>query len=149
MSDHIGVSNIYCNRLKRLIEKTQSSPYRIRYIENEFHLFLPNTKLLQLCGENGIRMIAYSPLGQRMFPQYSREIRNLIGDSTPSQFMISYCLKNNTIPIPSSKDIQRMRENFQEIDIDDDVLEMLNKRDSEIPLIDIAQDSYFADQLVE
>lgn len=60
LAKHIGVSNFNQNKLKELLELGGQSP---EMNQVEMQPYLPQEGLVAFCGENGILMTAYSPLG--------------------------------------------------------------------------------------
>lgn len=120
----IGVSNYGVARLKRVFDKC-----RIRPVCNqvECHPHLAQKELLAYCGEQGVDLVAYHPIGK---PNHRTEgdpvaikepvvisIAQRLG-RTPSQVILAWNLKRGVVVIPKSCTPSRIHENFKAIEVD-------------------------------
>ncbi len=121
-TDYIGVSNIYINKLKQLLEycKTNNKEKPV-VIENEINFFDPIPELIDFCANQGIKTIAYSPLGQQglnyiLENDYLQRLAEKYQITIP-QLLLVWSIKRGNIPIPASTNLQRLRENFDTIEL--------------------------------
>lgn len=149
-TDNIGVSNIYTNKLNQLIEYCDThNKIKPDVIENEINFFDPLTELVDFCQSLGIKLIAYSPLGQQGL--------NLIKDNeylqllskkykiTVPQLLLIWSIKRGCFPIPASINVERLIENLATIELSNnpliltnDEIQEINSRGFGYPLIDTA-----------
>src|ERR1700758_2220653 len=96
LADHgkcraIGLSDITLNEQKPIYKQARINP---AVIQVEAHPYLPETKLLEFCNQNGIVFLAFAPLGHGMKP-------GLLGDpvisavaaqvgKTPAQVLLAW-----------------------------------------------------------
>lgn len=106
----IGVCNFNVNQLKEL-EKTAEIVPMVDQIE--FHIGQMQTEVRKYCREYNILVEAWSPLGsgkmlkveilQKMAEKYQVSV---------AQLCIRWCLENGVLPLPKSKNKERMRQNL-------------------------------------
>ena len=123
LTKKIGLSNIYINKLKLLINYCDTNNIEKPIaIENEINLFTPEENLVDYCNTNNIKLIGYSPFGQKYGLEASSQYKLLndisveIGCTIP-QLILLWGMKRNITVIPSSSNISRMIENFLTISI--------------------------------
>ena len=123
LTKEIGLSNIYINKLKLLINYCDTNNFEKPIaIEDEINLFSPEEILVNYCNTNNIKLIGYSPLGQKYnleeIVKYKllNDISVEIGCTVP-QLILLWGMKRNITVIPSSSNISRMTENFLTISI--------------------------------
>ncbi len=121
-TDYIGVSNIYINKLKQLLEYCETNnKEKPVVIENEINFFDPIPELIDFCANQGIKTIAYSPLGQMglnmiMQNDFLQTLSKKYQITIP-QLLLVWSIKRGNIPIPASTNLQRLRENFNTIEL--------------------------------
>lgn len=106
----IGVCNFKNNQLEELIKNAKIIPM-VNQIE--FHPGQMQVETLKFCHKNNIIVEAWSPLGSgkmlkkenliEMAKKYNKSV---------AQLCIKWCLQNNVLPLPKSKNIERMKENL-------------------------------------
>lgn len=134
---HIGICNFSPAQLKKLIDSTKGlvKPYNHQF---EIHPYLPQEDFVMWHEENGIKVTAYSPLGN-MNPTYSGSssqvsiveaigaeadvpllLKNHVVTSiaekrgcTPAQVALSWGISRGVAVIPKSQHADRIKENFE------------------------------------
>lgn len=120
---HIGVSNFSIKKLDQLCNNAAIMP---EMNQIELHPLLQQNDMLEYCGEKGIFITAYSPLGSLDRPDRVKRaddpillenpvIKRIAADLgfSPAQILISWALHRDTAVIPKSANPQRLRENFE------------------------------------
>jgi aryl-alcohol dehydrogenase-like predicted oxidoreductase len=153
----VGVSNYSAKEVRSIDDALRERGLRLATNQVEYSLLrrMPETGgLLASCRERGVRILAYSPLGQgRLTGKYSTanpppgrrtfsnhpmervdavvaELRR-IGDSngrTPSQVALNWLIAKGVVPIPGAKNRRQAEENAGALGwrIDDDDLAALD-----------------------
>lgn len=114
----IGVSNFSVRRLK----KAQAAMTRHKIVSNQVGYSLVDRRiepgLLSYCQQNGITVIAYSPLGTGMNHLQARDRASALAHvaaetgKTEAQVALNWCIsKENVIAIPKSNSLERIQEN--------------------------------------
>lgn len=123
----IGVCNFNVNQLKEL-EKTAKIIPMVDQVE--FHIGQMQDGVREYCKERDILVEAWSPLGsgkmlkvealQKMAEKYQ---------ISTAQLCIRWCLENGVLPLPKSKDAERMRQNLNVFDfeISEEDIKVLNE----------------------
>lgn len=123
----IGVCNFNANQLKGL-EKTAEIVPMVDQIE--FHIGQMQTEVRKYCREHNILVEAWSPLGsgkmlkveilQKMAEKYQVSV---------AQLCIKWCLENEVLPLPKSKNKERMRQNLDVFgfEINEEDMKILNE----------------------
>lgn len=102
----------------------------------EIHPFLPNTKLIDYCRSHDILPVAYSPLGsQNQIPTTNEKVStnaelNALAKKkgvSVAQILIAWGLKRGYVVLPKSSNDERIRSNFQVIELSDQDFEAVNK----------------------
>jgi diketogulonate reductase-like aldo/keto reductase len=115
----IGVSNFYASHLTKLFDVCQEfnleKPFA-NEIQINPYVYSLEKDTLDLCLQNSIQLIAYSPLGFNFSPIVLDDIEMLsiaeyIGITT-AQLSLAWLLSKNICVIPKSNNIQRQKENF-------------------------------------
>lgn len=141
--DGVGVSNYDQSQTQRAHDALQREGIRLASNQVEYHLLnrkIEKNGLLQFCREQGIKVIAYSPLAQGVLtgkytPQnplrgvrarkYSSHFLHratpLIvllkkigldhGGKNAAQVAINWCICKGTLPIPGAKNMQQAEQN--------------------------------------
>ncbi|KAG6059380.1 mitochondrial glycerol dehydrogenase Gld1 [Claviceps aff. humidiphila group G2b] len=136
----VGVSNFSIEHLEGIIAATGTVP-AVNQVERHPHL--PNPALAEYCAKKNIIITAYSAFGNNNFgipllinlPSVEA-IANRLGAAqgkkvTPAQVIIAWSVLDNHTVIPKSVTPSRIRENFQEIELDESAIEDLKKLASE------------------
>ncbi len=122
----IGVCNFKKHQLEALIETAEILPM-VNQIE--FHPGFMQKEILDFCNEKNILVEAWSPLGSgKMLKKESLiELSNKYNVSV-AQLCIKWCLQNEVLPLPKSKNIERMKENLNvdNFTISDEDMEIIN-----------------------
>ncbi len=145
---HIGLSNFSPARIRRV---TASSRIRPAALQVEAHPLLAQTQLLELCREEQLHFIAYSPLGSPDRPASlvrgddptlleMQEVRAIAAENqmTPGQVLISWAITRGTAAIPKSVNPIRLRENLAAASLPLDATQMarLDQLDRGLRFID-------------
>lgn len=133
----VGVSNFGIKQLEEIKKHSGMTP-----IANEVEIspFLNRKNLVDYCRNNGIAVIAYSPLTHGYWLNDSKltEIANIYNKST-AQILIRWGLQKGLIIIPKSENKNHIKENLEVFDFeikDHDMqkLDGLNRNRSVFPL---------------
>ncbi|HEV3143010.1 MAG TPA: aldo/keto reductase [Gemmataceae bacterium] len=119
---HIGVCNYNCALLRDLLSYATISP---AVLQVELHPFLTQDKLVRFCGENGIAVTAFSPLGalsylslgmagreesvleQAVVRQAAERQRK-----TPAQIVLRWGVQRGTAVVVKTSRAERLTENL-------------------------------------
>lgn len=121
----IGVSNFNISQLEDIIKNCHVKP-AVNQIE--VHPYLQNDKLIEFCQNNGIVVMAYSPLGAKDLAEL-KHIPNLLEDETlirigkkynktPAQVSIRWCLQRGLVVVPKAITPEKIIENTQVFDFE-------------------------------
>ena len=122
----IGVCNFKINQLEELIKTAKIKPM-VNQIE--FHIGVYNKDILDYCNRNNIVVEAWSPLGSgKLFKVEELKLMASKYNVSVAQLCIRWCLQNNTLPLPKSKNIERIKNNLDVFNfkITDEDMEYLN-----------------------
>lgn len=119
----IGVSNFSVQKLKSLLETARIKP-SVNQVER--HPYLQNQELIDYCKKEGIRLTAYSPLGTSATKFANQEAKPILKDAsineiatkhgaTPAQVLIQWALECDTVVIPKSTKLHRLKENLEAV----------------------------------
>ncbi|XP_066247891.1 aldo-keto reductase family 1 member B1-like [Euwallacea similis] len=142
----IGVSNFNIKQVERILKNSRIQPACLQ-IEN--HVFLQQTELVKYCQDNGIVVVAYSPLGSpgigAFHARFGSEPKNVpkiledptmkrIADKhkkTPAHVALKFLLQRNIVVIPKSVTESRVKQNIKLFDftLDDDDIKSLKALD--------------------
>lgn len=141
LTRHIGISNFARKEVEAVLDICEIYPYAHEY---ETHPYLQQQDFLDYHEEKGIRVIAYSPLGNTN-PTYSKKHGNLeplLKDpfwaglaakkgATPAQVVLAWGIQRGTIVIPKSTTENHLSQNLEALDIKftDEELEDIKKQD--------------------
>ncbi|KAJ9191461.1 hypothetical protein DTO164E3_6428 [Paecilomyces variotii] len=125
----VGVSNFTVQHLEAIIKGTGSVP-AVNQIER--HPLLPSKELLAYAKEKNIHITAYSPFGNNMVnapllvtrpevKEVAEKVSKRTGSEvTPAQVILAWSQVGGHSVIPKSVTPSRIRENFKEIELQDD-----------------------------
>jgi alcohol dehydrogenase (NADP+) len=127
LARQVGVSNFSKGQILRVRDATGELP-AVNQIE--LHPYLQQDRLLEACGELGVAVTAYSPLGSPDSASFiGREDDILLTQhptivsiakehgATPGQILIAWALARGTSVIPKSVNRGRIAENFGALDV--------------------------------
>lgn len=112
----IGVCNFKKHQLEPLIENASIKPM-VNQIE--FHIGQMQEEVLEYCFNNDILVEAWSPLGSGKMLKVE-ELQQMAEkyNVTTAQLCIRWCIQNNVLPIPKSKNEDRMKQNLDVFDFE-------------------------------
>lgn len=106
----IGVCNFKVNQLDELMKNINIKPM-INQIE--FHPGFMQQDIVNYCKKENILIEAWSPLGSgKMLKKEELKIIANKYQKDVAQICIKWCLQNEVLPIPKTKDIDRMKSNL-------------------------------------
>lgn len=122
---NVGLSNITYEQLEAIILNSEKPDY----VQIEIHPYLTENRLVKLCKEHNIKIVAHSPFGSSL----SKEILNnelLLNlankyDLTVAQIILNWHRLRGIIPIPSSNNMENMKSNLKLIDICDEDINII------------------------
>jgi 2,5-diketo-D-gluconate reductase B len=116
MSRHIGVSNFTVALIE---EAVAASPEPLVCDQVEYHPYLDQTKVRQACAENGMALVAYSPVAKGRIKNDKALAR--IGENyrkTAAQVCLRWLVQQNVAAIPRTSKIERLSENIEIFDFE-------------------------------
>ncbi|KAH7416809.1 aldehyde reductase-like protein [Cadophora sp. MPI-SDFR-AT-0126] len=124
----IGVSNFTQAKMESLL-KSATIPPAVNQIEA--HAYLQQPKLLQWMKDHNIVAAAYSPLGNNIY-----NLPRAVDDPTvislaqelgkqPAQLLISWAVQRGTVVLPKSVTASRIKDNFQDFELPQDVFDKI------------------------
>ena len=151
----IGVSNFYASHLTKLFDVCQEfnleKPFA-NEVQINSYVYCLEKDTLDLCFQNNIQLIAYSPLGFNVAPIVLQDttmqsIAEEIGITT-AQLSLAWLLSKKICVIPKSNNILRQKENFASKDaiynvlhFSDDMDQISEGKDPKAFLLDTAEKS--------
>ena len=120
----IGVSNFYVPHMLRLLDichlKSLRKPFANEILINPY-TFGGDVDIIQLCKENEVLLMAYSPLGF-YYSSILLEDERIVSfsekfDITPAQIILTWLMSKNICVIPKTNDPIRQSENYQSLEI--------------------------------
>lgn len=132
----IGVSNFSIEHLETVIKDTGVVP-AVNQVER--HPRLPNPELVAYLKEKGIVLTAYSAFGNNSWglpllvnvPEVKAIAERLSTAQnktvTPAQVVLAWSSLSGHLVIPKSVTASRIRENFQEVELDAEAIKELDK----------------------
>jgi alcohol dehydrogenase (NADP+) len=136
----IGLSDI---TLAGVISIYESARIKPAVIEVESHPYLPETELLEFCNQNGIVLLAFSPLGHGMKPGLLEDpvitaIAVRVG-KTPAQVLLAWAVQRGTALLTTPKSTLRARENFDISALPEDAFDEINRIETRQRLNDVVR----------
>jgi len=150
---NIGLSNVYINQLNKLKELVDDKRIIMPHVlEIEIHIYCQEKETVDWCDENNVIVIAQSPLGYAnigMLLDIS-EVKEIAQkyQITESQLLLAYTINRDIIPIPSSRSLKHIEENFEALNIkleEEDMIK-LESLNTNLPLTETAQNAKDRDQ---
>lgn len=139
---NIGVSNFSIVKLAALVEASRIKP---EMNQVELHPYLQQPKMLEFCKANSIHLTAYAPLGSGDRPDRLKTDNQPIIlenptilklaerlNTTPAQLLISWAIHRNTVVIPKSVNVDRIKQNLDsvELSLSEDDMDEIAKLDT-------------------
>lgn len=122
----IGVCNFKKHQLEELIKDVTVMPM---VDQIEFHPGQVQKETVEFCHKNNIIVEAWSPLGsgKMLKKDVLIEIAQKYNKSV-AQLCIKWCLQNNVLPLPKSKNLERMQDNLlvNDFNIDEEDMKIIN-----------------------
>jgi 2,5-diketo-D-gluconate reductase B len=116
MTRHIGVSNFTVALIE---EAVAACPVPLVCDQVEYHPYLDQAKVLQACSDNGMALVAYSPIAKGRIKNDKALAR--IGEKhgkTAAQVCLRWLLQQNVAAIPRTSKIERLSENIELFDFE-------------------------------
>ncbi len=132
----VGVSNFSIEHLEAVIKATGVVP-AVNQVER--HPRVPNKPLVDYCASKNIVITAYSAFGNNGWgvpllvntPEVKAVADRLAKaqgkDVTPAQVILAWSQLGGHVVIPKSVTASRIRENFQEVELDDEAIKAIDK----------------------
>lgn len=114
----VGVSNFQIHHLEKVLARGGLTP-AVNQIE--IHPLLTNMEVRRFCGEKGIAVEAYSPLGGQDSDAISKKtVKDIAAKhgKTPAQVLLRWDLQQDIVTIPKSIKRERIRENCRIFDFE-------------------------------
>lgn len=111
----LGVSNFTINHLK----KTNETNIHPVVNQVEMHVSFNQKEMRDFCNEEKIIVTAYSPLGRGS--DIENDMLKYMADKykkTPAQIALAWIMSKGVVPIPKSSHPERIKENFESINIE-------------------------------
>lgn len=137
--NHIGICNYNSGLLHDLMNYSRIKPFNLQI---ESHPYLTQENIIKTAKNYGLNVTAYSPLGPLSYVELDMDggVKSLIEtdliqglckkyQKTPAQILLRWGIDRETIIIPKTSNIVRMKENFEIFNFDlekDDIEEISN-----------------------
>src|ERR1700731_3768458 len=124
----IGLSDISLNELLPIYESARIKP---AVVQVEANPYLPETELLEFCGEKDIVFLAGAPLGHGIRPGPLEDpvisaIAARVG-KTPAQVLLAWAVQRGTAVLVKTRTADRARENFDIAALPEDAFNEINR----------------------
>lgn len=122
LTRHIGISNFTVALIEEAVAKC-AAPLVCDQVE--YHPYLDQTKVLTACRENGLALVAYSPVAKGRIK--NAEVLNRIGarhGKSAAQVCLRWLVQQDVIAIPRTSKVERLSENIDVFDFALDDAEM-------------------------
>jgi len=153
LAKSIGISNFNKTQIERLLENCRIRPANLQI---EHHIYLQQPELINFCKQQGITVVAYSPLGNRSMSNLNksmgikRELPFLMDltivkeiaekrQKSPAQVLLRWIIENGIAAIPKSTNPERLKQNLNIFDfaLSTDEIEKLNQLDANLRICDL------------
>ncbi|KAK4046975.1 hypothetical protein OIO90_006367 [Microbotryomycetes sp. JL221] len=131
---HIGISNFSIQRIQPLLKQARIKP---AVNQVELNLQCAQPELVEWCLNHNILVESYSPLGSTGAPQLEDPIVQDIAKQHkvgPANVLISWQVARGCICLPKSITPERIKSNFQDVELTADQVDRLNQRAKEFGL---------------
>ncbi len=122
LTRHIGVSNFTVALIEEAVAKS-GAPLVCNQVE--YHPYLDQAKVLAACRDNGLALVAYSPVAKGRVK--NAETLNRIGaryGKSAAQVCLRWLMQQNVVAIPRTSKVERLSENIDVFDFTLDDAEM-------------------------
>ena len=123
----IGVCNFKKNQLEELLKEASIKPM-VNQIE--YHVGYTQDETVNYCRDIDILIEAWSPLGSGKMLKVD-EIKEMAQkyNVSPAKLCLRWCIQNGVLPLPKSKNLERMKDNIDVFDfeISKDDMKKLNE----------------------
>ncbi|HLZ06817.1 MAG TPA: aldo/keto reductase [Bradyrhizobium sp.] len=125
LARHIGVSNFTVALIE---EAVKACPEPLVCDQVEYHPYLDQAKVRQACVQNGMALVAYSPIAKGKIKNDPILVR--IGrdrHKTPAQICLRWLVQQNVSAIPRTSRIERLSENIDifDFELSDDEMDQI------------------------
>jgi len=124
----IGLSDIGLEKVREIFESARIKP---AVVHVESHPYLPQWDLLDFCKKKGIVLLAFAPLGHGIEPKLVEDpVITTISKrlkKTPAQVLLAWALQRGTAPITTSKNPNRIKENFDVSALPEDAMKEIRE----------------------
>jgi len=124
----IGLSDVVLETLVPIYEAARIKP---AVVQVEAHPYLPQTELFEFCKQKGIVLLAFAPLGHGMKPGPLEDpvVVSIAQRTslTPAQVLLAWAIQRGTALLTTSKNPERIRDNYNVVAIPDDAVEEINR----------------------
>lgn len=124
----IGLSDIGLEKVQEIFESARIKP---AVVHVESHPYLPQWDLLDFCKKKGIVLHAFAPLGHGIEPKLVEDpVITTISKrlkKTPAQVLLAWALQRGTAPITTSKNPNRIKENFDVSALPEDAMKEIRE----------------------
>jgi len=124
----IGLSDISLEKVQEIFEPARIKP---AVVQVESHPFLPQWDLLDFCKKKGIVLLAFAPLGHGIEPKLVEDpVITTISKrvkKTPAQVLLAWALQRGTALITTSKNPNRIKENFDVSALPEDAMKEIRE----------------------
>lgn len=116
LTKHIGVSNFTIALIDQALDLLDGRPIMTNQVE--VHPYLQNRKLIAHCRSKGVGITCYMPLAQGRIgaDAVMQSIAKTHG-ATPEQVSLAYLMQRGLCVIPASSNTERLRQNFNAINV--------------------------------
>jgi diketogulonate reductase-like aldo/keto reductase len=124
----IGLSDIGLEKVQEIFESARIKP---AVVHVESHPYLPQWDLLDFCKKKGMVLHAFAPLGHGIEPKLMEDpVITTISKrlkKTPAQVLLAWALQRGTAPITTSKNPNRIKENFDVSALPEDAMKEIRE----------------------
>jgi alcohol dehydrogenase (NADP+) len=124
----IGLSDIGLEKAQEIFKSARIKP---AVVHVESHPYLPQWDLLDFCKKKGIVLHAFASLGHGIEPKLMEDpVITTISKrlkKTPAQVLLAWALQRGTAPITTSKNPNRIKENFDVSALPEDAMKEIRE----------------------
>jgi diketogulonate reductase-like aldo/keto reductase len=129
-----GVSNYTVEHLEELLDRSELVP-AVNQVEFHPYIYVQQRPVLEFCRDQSIFVEAYSPL-RRVGSEDTPALQTVAErhGKSPQQIVLRWCIQQDSIPLPRSRNSDHLRSNFEVFDFelsDQDMRELNSISDGE------------------
>ena len=114
LTRHVGVSNFTVALIE---EAVAASPEPLVCDQVEYHPYLDQSKVRDVCARHGMALVAYSPIAKGKIKSDATLARiGHIHGKTPAQVCLRWLVQQNAVAIPRTSKVERLSENIAVFD---------------------------------